>query len=184
MPATPALLLVDLQRCMAEPRPVARNNPDAEAHLAALLAHWRARGWPLVHIRHISRDPASGFAPGQPGVVFQAAFEPLPHEQVLEKNVPDAFVSGALERWLRIRGLDRLVIAGVISENSLEATARSAGNLGFIAQVPEDACFTFAKADFRGRPRSAEEVHDMAMANLHGEYAEVLSTRAVLDRWA
>ncbi|TRX74247.1 cysteine hydrolase family protein [Pseudomonas mangiferae] len=184
MPATPALLLVDLQRCMAEPRPVPRNNPDAEAHLAALLAHWRAQGWPLVHIRHISRDPASGFAPGQPGAAFQAAFEPQLHEQVLEKNVPDAFASGALERWLRVRGLDRLVIAGVISENSLEATARSAGNLGFIAQVPEDACFTFAKRDFRGRPRSAEEVHDMAMANLHGEYAEVLSTRAVLDRWA
>ena len=43
-----------------------------------------------------------------------------------------------------------------------------------------DACYTFAKADWSGRPRSAEEVHDMAMANLAGEYAEVLESEALL----
>ncbi|MNG34003.1 Isochorismatase family protein [compost metagenome] len=66
------------------------------------------------------------------------------------------------------------------SENSVEATARSAGNLGFATTVVEDACYTFAKPDFAGRPRSAEDVHDMAMANLHGEYAEVVRAEALL----
>ena len=75
-----------------------------------------------------------------------------------------------------------LLICGVASENSVEATARSAGNLDFTTWVAEDACYTFAKTDFAGRPRSAEEVHAMAMANLHGEYATVTSTAAMLER--
>jgi nicotinamidase-related amidase len=177
-----ALLIVDQQqgiRGLDKPR----NNPDAERHMAALLARWRAAGWPLVHIRHISREAHSVFAPGQPGALFQPEFMPGEREQVLEKNVPDAFINSGLEHWLRVRGLDAVVIVGVASENSVEATARSAGNLGFSTTVVADACYTFAKTDFAGRQRSAEEVHDMAMANLQGEYARVLSTDELLANW-
>lgn len=180
----PALIVIDMQQGMREPKLGPRNNPEAETRIAALLAHWRAAGWPLVHVRHISREPDSVFAPGQSGALFQTALAPLPGEQVLEKNVPDAFTHSGLERWLRVRGIQRLVLVGVASENSVEASARSAGNLGFAAWVAYDACFTFAKADFAGRPRSAEEVHDMAMANLHGEYATVLHSDELLARLA
>ncbi|AYF88522.1 cysteine hydrolase [Pseudomonas sp. DY-1] len=174
-----ALLIIDQQqgiRSLDKPR----NNPDAEVRIAALLARWRDAGWPLVHIRHISRESASVFAPGQSGALFQPEFMPREREQVLEKNVPDAFINSGLEHWLRVRGIDGLVIVGVASENSVEATARSAGNLGFATTVVADACYTFAKTDFAGRPRSADEVHDMAMANLQGEYARVLYTDELL----
>ena len=112
--------------------------------------------------------------------MFQPEFEPLANEAVFEKNVPDAFSQSALERWLRVRDIARLVIVGVASENSVESTARTAGNLGFHTVVLNDACFTFAKADFDGRPRSAAEVHAMAMANLQGEYAQVLNSAELL----
>ncbi|MDH4608233.1 cysteine hydrolase family protein [Pseudomonas sp. BN102] len=174
-----ALLIIDQQQGIRRlDRP--RNNPDAETRIAALLAHWRRAGWPLVHIRHISREADSVFAPGQPGALFQPELAPREREQVLEKNVPDAFANSGLERWLRVRGIEAVVVVGVASENSVEATARSAGNLGFATTVVTDACYTFAKPDFAGRPRSAEEVHDMAMANLHGEYAEVVRAEALL----
>lgn len=176
----PALLIIDLQQAMREPRLGQRNNPDAEKRITTLLDHWRTQGWPLVHIRHISRSATSVFAPGQAGVLFQPEFGPRATEQVFEKNVPDAFIQSSLERWLRVRGIERLVIVGVASENSVESTARTAGNLGFHTVVLNDACFTFAKADFDGRPRSAEEVHAMAMANLQGEYATVLNSTELL----
>jgi nicotinamidase-related amidase len=69
-----------------------------------------------------------------------------------------------------------LVIAGVIRNNSVEATVRMAGNLGFETYLVEDACFTFARPDWNGRVRSAEEVHAMSLANLHGEYCSVITT--------
>lgn len=100
----PALILIDMQQCMASLDAGDRNNPGAEANIAALLAAWRARAAPVVHVRHISRHPTSGFAPGQPGAAFQPAFLPLAGEHVVEKNVPDAFVASGLERWLRYVG--------------------------------------------------------------------------------
>ncbi|MEX6504127.1 cysteine hydrolase family protein [Pseudomonas zhanjiangensis] len=175
----PALLLIDLQQGIRDlDRP--RNNPQAEQRIGQLLAYWRAHEWPRVHIRHVSRQADSVFAPGQPGALFQEALAPMAEEPVFDKNVTDAFCHSGLERWLHVRGIRRLVIVGVASENSVEATARSASCLGFAVQVVADACYTFAKSDYCGRPRSAEEVHDMAMANLRDEYAEVLATSALL----
>jgi nicotinamidase-related amidase len=95
---------------------------------------------------------------------------------VVEKNVPDAFINSGLERWLRVRDIEAVVILGVSTNNSVEATARTAGNLGFVTYVAADATFAFAKVDYNGVTRSAEDVHAMALANLHGEYATVLNS--------
>ncbi|OLU26241.1 cysteine hydrolase [Pseudomonas sp. PA15(2017)] len=178
--ALPTLIIIDMQRGMLEPAAGARNNSDAPARIAELLQAWRLAGAPVVHVRHISRSPGSPFAPGQPGAEFQPALQPLPQEHVVEKNVPDAFINSALERWLRVRGLDSLVIVGVSTNNSVEATARTAGNLGFTTHVIADGCFTFAKTDYHGVLRSAEDVHAMALANLQDEYAQVIESQAAL----
>ncbi|WP_339486586.1 cysteine hydrolase family protein [Pseudomonas sp. EL_65y_Pfl2_R95] len=178
-----ALLTIDMQQGIARVS-APRNNPGAEQKIAALHQHWRAMGWPLVHIRHISRQAESVFAPGQSGALFQPAFEPQAGEYVLEKNVTDAFCHSALERWLHVRGIEQLVIVGVASENSVEATARSASNLGFKTLVIHDACYTFDKTDFAGQSRRADDVHNMAMANLRDEYAEVIGCSELVKRFA
>jgi nicotinamidase-related amidase len=99
----------------------------------------------------------------------------------VEKNVPDAFINTGLERWLRVRGISHLVIVGVSTNNSVEASARTAGNLGFVTRVVADACFAFSKVDYAGTPRSADEVHAMALSNLDGEYAIIVNTRELLE---
>lgn len=94
---------------------------------------------------------------------FQPALAPRDDEAVFEKNVPDAFINSGLQRWLHVRDIRQVALVGVATENSVEASARSAGNLGFQTWVVADACFTFAKPDFHGTPRSADEVHAMAL---------------------
>jgi nicotinamidase-related amidase len=180
----PALIIIDMQKGMADPAAGRRNNPDAEHNIALLLAAWREAGATVVHVRHISRTPGSLFWPGQPGVQFQEQLAPAADAYVLEKNVPDCFINTGLERWLRVRGIAHLVMVGVSTNNSVEASARTAGNLGFATQVVADATFAFAKADYAGTPRSADEVHLMALANLDGEYASIVDTAALLAAWA
>lgn len=175
-----ALVIIDMQRGMSEPTAGKRNNPDAEDNIQRLLSKWRNADWPVVHVRHISRTPGSPFWPGQPGAEFQTALAPLPNEHVVEKNVPDAFILSGLERWLHVRGIKRLVIVGVSTSNSAEATARTAGNLGFDTHVVADATFTFAKQDYAGTYRTADAVHAMSLANLEGEYAAIVSTDETL----
>lgn len=174
------LLIIDMQVGMSWPEPALRNNHEAEAVIASLLEVWRHNKAPVVHVRHMSRTPGSPFWPGQPGAEFQPALAPLPHEHVVEKNVPDAFINSGLERWLHARGETSVVVVGVSTNNSVESTARSAGNLGFQAFVVSDGCYAYAQTDFNGVARSAEDVHAMALSNLHGEYATVLSSEEVL----
>lgn len=176
--------MIDLQLAIDAPYHAAegpRNNPDAETTVAALLAAWRKTGRPVFHVRHDSVLPDSAYRPGQPGNDFKPAVAPLAGEIVVPKRTNSAFIGTGLENRLRQAGIDTLVIAGVVTNNSVEATVRMAGNLGFRTLLAEDACFAFARRDWRGVLRSAEEVHAMSLANLDGEYCTVVEASDLLD---
>ncbi len=178
-----ALLIIDMQQGMNQPTLGRRNNPDAEMQMKRLLTAWRHAGQPIVHIRHISRTPGSVFWPGQQGCEFQPGLSPLPHEHVVEKNVPDAFTASGLERWLHAHAIKQLVIVGVITNNSVEATARSGGNLGFDVTVIADACYTFDQTDLSGRLWPAEDVHALSLSNLAMDYAKVALAGEILGHF-
>lgn len=175
-----ALFIIDVQKAIDHPSWGRRNNPQAEANIAALLASWRADRRPIYHIRHDSVEPQSHYRPGQSGHDFKPEAQPLPGETVIGKRTKSAFIGTDLDAQLRGAGHTSLVIAGVITNNSVEATARMAGNLGFDTYVVEDATFTFGRDDWNGTPRTAEEVHAMSLANLHGEYCTVVRTATLL----
>jgi nicotinamidase-related amidase len=175
-----ALIIIDMQQGMNNAKLPPRNNPEAEHNMAALRDAWRLSGHPVINVRHISRSQGSVFFPGQTGAEFQERFQPLPEEHVVEKNVPDAFINTGLERWLHVRDIRNVVIVGVSTNNSIESSARTAGNLGFSTVVISDATFAFEQRDFSGYLRSAQDVHLMSLANLDGEYATVRSTAEML----
>jgi len=178
--ANAALIIIDQQKGILQPRLGRRNNPQAEERIVDLLGFWRRSGRPVIHVQHLSREPDSVFWPEQEGVEFQQRFLPQDAEWLIQKQVPDAFCASGLEARLREAGVGQLIIVGVATNNSVESTARSAGNLGFDTWVAEDACFTFDKADYFGTLRTAEEVHGMSLGNLQGEYATVVSAAQVL----
>jgi nicotinamidase-related amidase len=178
-----ALLVVDVQKAIDAAYHAAegpRNNPDAEKNIGRLLAAWRRDDRPVIHIRHDSTFPASAYRPGQEGNHFKDEVAPAADETVIPKRTNSAFIGTGLEHHLRAHGLETLVITGVSTNNSVESTVRMAGNLGFRTYLVADACFTFARRDFHGRLRTADEVHSMSLANLHEEYCTVLDTETVL----
>ena len=179
----PALLIIDVQKAIDDSRwGRDRNNPGAEATISALLSFWRSREWPLFHVRHASLEPDSTYRPDGPGFTFKDEVLPLDGEPIVEKSTNSAFIGTSLERDLRNRGIDAVVITGVITNNSVEATARMAGNLGFRTFVVSDATATFGRNDYDGHWRTAPEVHAMSLANLDGEYATVLTAAEVMRR--
>jgi nicotinamidase-related amidase len=178
-----ALVVIDLQRAIDDPRWATvgpRNNPQAETNIALLLRAWRGARRPLFHVRHDSAEPESSYRPGGPGHPFKPEAEPLPGEAVIGKSVHSAFVGTDLDQRLRACAASPVVVCGVITNNSVEATVRNGANLGHRILLAEDACFTYAKRDFDGRLRSAQEVHAMSLANLEGEYCKVVRTADLL----
>ena len=58
---------------------------------------------------------------------------------------------------------------------------RIAHRTGCDTYLVGDATATFDRVGPDGRRHGAEEVHDLALATLHGEFATVLGTEAVLN---
>jgi nicotinamidase-related amidase len=180
LPLNAALIVIDVQKAIDHPSWGERNNPEAERNVASLLQAWRSTHRPVYHIRHDSTEPASHYRPGQPGNDFKPEAQPAADEIVIVKRTNSAFIGTDLEPRLRQANHTPLIVTGVITNNSVEATVRMAGNLGFETVLVEDATFTFGRKDWNGTWRTADEVHAMSLANLDGEYCSVIKTSEIL----
>jgi nicotinamidase-related amidase len=174
LPLNAALVVIDMQKAIDHGSWGERNNPDAERKVAALLQAWRSSGRPIYHVRHDSAEAESHYRPGQIGNEFKPECAPLPGECVIVKRTNSAFIGTDLESRLRASATRVVAVCGVITNNSVEATVRMAGNLGFETFLAEDACFTFGRKDWSGQHRTAAEVHAMSLGNLDGEYCSVI----------
>jgi hypothetical protein len=106
-----ALIVIDVQRGLDDPSWGPRDNPECEANIGKLLAAWRAREWPVVFVRHDSRQPGSPLAPDQPGNAFKPIVTGQP-DLLVVKSVNSAFYGEpSLESWLRTHGLKRILFS-------------------------------------------------------------------------
>ncbi len=182
----PALILIDIETAFHDLEFWgARNNPDAEDKAGALLAHWREMRAPIVHVRHVSQNPDSPLAAGKSGTDFMAQVAPLPGETIFEKSANSAFIGTSLETHLRDLGVTDVVTCGLTTPHCVSTTSRMAANLGFNTVLAHDACAAFtscAQTDWNPglAPMSAEDIHNSAIAHVHGEFLTARSTNAIL----
>lgn len=179
-PPDAVLIVIDVQQAFNDPSWGRRNQPQAEANIARLLAGWRQAQRPIIHVRHRSARPDSLFHPDQPGFQAKPEAQALPGEAVIDKQVHSAFIGTDLERRLRERGASTLVIAGITTDHCVSTSTRMAGDFGFDTYLVADATATFERTGPDGRHHSAEHMHDGALASLHGEFATVIGSAAVL----
>lgn len=179
--STPALLVIDVQNAIDDPKWGRRGQPEMEERIVELLEAWRSRRLPIVHIRHDSTDLASPYRPGTRGNDFKPEVAPNPGEPVVDKRTNSAFIGTDLMDVLDELQVNELVVAGVLLENSVEATARMAGNLGFNVIIPEDAVASIDRTDRRGRHWPAEEVHALTLAILENEYARISNAKSIIE---
>jgi nicotinamidase-related amidase len=180
--ARTALLPIDVQLAFDDPRWGRRNNPAMEANGLRLLAAWRQRGWPVIHVRHDSVTPGSTLHPSAPGNGFKPGYGPVGDEPVVAKSVNAAFIGTDLELRLRRLDVDSVVLFGITTDMCVSTSTRVASNLGFASLVVGDATATFDLRDTRGQVIAAEEVARIHLATLHAEFAEVVDTDALLAR--
>ena len=175
------LLIIDVQKGFDESIWGRRNNPHMEQRIVELLDVWRASKRPVIHAKHMSLDRSSPLRPGQSGNDFKAAVAPMPGETVIEKSVNSCFIGTSLEAHLRRQRQDNVVIAGLTTNHCVSTTTRMAANLGFTAWVVSDATSTFDRVGPDGICYAAEDIHAIALCDLHGEFATVVDSRMVID---
>lgn len=173
-----ALLVVDVQQGFDDPVWGPRNNPACEENVATLIETWRAKGQPIVYVRHDSAEPESPFTPGQRGNEFREILSGEP-DLLVVKSVNSAFHGDPdLAAWLRAEGIERVAVCGVQTNMCCETTARVAANLDFDMTFVLDATHTFdLPAHEGGGTISADELSRVTASNLDPEFGRVVGTR-------
>ncbi len=182
LPTNATLLVIDVQQGFLDPSWGPRNNRQAEANIARLIAAWRHDGRSVRHVHHSSRSSAGTFVEGTPG------FRPKPEatvaagEPVHVKKVNSSFIGTTLEQELRDAGVDTLVVVGLTTNHCVSTTVRMAGNLGFTVYLVADATATFDRLGLDGKMRPAAEVHAAALSDLSEEFATIVNTAEMLEK--
>ena len=178
-----ALIVIDVQGEMLAMRDAgyAWANPKAQTTIAAVLAAFRAKGLPVVHVHHHELEPGAAMAPGSPGAAALPCALPTEDEPVFIKTGSSAFIGTGLEAHLRAENLTDLVIIGGEANMCVESSTRMATNLGFSAVVVEDALINFQRSLRDGTVMPAETVLAMTLANLNGGFARILTCDEVVQ---
>ncbi len=176
-----ALIVVDVQQGFEDPSWGRRDEAEAEANVAALLAGWRERGHPIVIVRHDSTQQGSPLAPGQAGNDLHPLIDTMP-DLFVTKTVNSAFYrEPGLHGWLQRESIEAVAICGITTNHCCEPTARMAGNLGYDVQFVLGATAAFDRADLDGEVIDAELIKRVTAANLQGEFADVVTTVQALE---
>lgn len=155
---------------IASGRPYA--NAGAEDRIAVLLALFRARGLPVLHVHH--DEPGTPFGRGLPSGEVMACAAPLPGEPVLCKQRSSAFAGTGLEARLRQAAIDRLVIVGAVAAFCVTSTTRAASDLGFKVILPGDALMAFDIAALDGGRIDPETVLRVTLSLLGADFARLV----------
>ena len=170
-----ALLLIDVQKGFQKEGWGQRNHPQAEEKMILVWDHFRQTQQEVIHVRHRSQLPQGSFYK-ESGRQFMEGFEPLSGETVFEKTVNSAFIGTQLEDYLRNQKISNLVIAGLTLPHCVSTTVRMAANLGFEVILLSDGTATFALPDLSGKLIEPELLHQIHLATLQDEFAEIMST--------
>ena len=180
-----ALVVIDAQQEYFAPagKVVLPGGPAAVGRIADALAWARAQGLPVVHVVHESRKPGAAiFAPGSPALEVHPAARPVPGEPVVRKHLPGSFTGTKLEELLRAQAVERVILAGFMTQMCVDTTAREAAHRGFQVTVLSDATAAMAVKGPDGETIPAKQVHRTHLGSLSGFLADVRPLAAVIEK--
>lgn len=178
---TTALVIIDMQMGMAARTAAGRPraNPQAEERVADLLALFRGRDLPVVHVFHDDPDPASPFRRGAPEGQPMPCALPAPGEAVFWKSTSSAFAGTGLDAQLRRAGIGRLVLVGAVAAFCVTSTCRAASDLGFEVILPGDALIGFDIPAHDGGRIDAQTVLRVTLSLLGADFARLVTADQV-----
>jgi nicotinamidase-related amidase len=165
-----ALVLIDIQAFYFDTTKAPLvGREEASLQAGRILDYFRETGQVVVHIKHNG------------GGEIHENVKPLPGETVFIKEHVSCFRETPLLEHLKAEGVERLVIAGMMTHMCVEAATRSADDLGFKTILIHDACAT-RDLKFEDEIIASKDVHLSTLSTLKA-YAKILSTEEFLSEY-
>lgn len=183
--SNPALVIVDLSRAFTDPQTdLGLDCGETIEGANVLVRAFRAAGLPIYFSTIAYNDPESEagiwqrkirglhvLSQGSPWVEQDPRLAREPGDTIIVKGQASCFFGTSFERYLRERGVDTLVVAGVSTSGCVRATAVDGAQLGFRVIVAEDAV---------GDRQVA--AHRQSLIDIDLKYGDVMRSADILDR--
>jgi nicotinamidase-related amidase len=168
-----ALLVIDVQESF-------RHAPYfEESELAdylekqqALIDGAKATGIPVVQIFHVDGDRAFSKDSGYIRALEGLRITP---DVTFHKNRHSAFAGTGLEIWLTQKGINRLIVSGIRTEQCCETTTRHASDLGYSVEYVTEATLTFPMTHASGTVFSPDDIRKRTELVLAGRFARIVT---------
>jgi nicotinamidase-related amidase len=151
------LLVIDVQQALVDELAMERR-AALLGTLQGLLGRARARGVPVVYVRHDGSPDE--LIRGTPGWQIASEIAPSEGEPVVDKRFSDSFRETPLAGVLAQYGADHVIAAGMQTDFCVAATVREAAQRGYAVTLVDDGHATYASAG-----RSEEEIR----AEMHAD---------------
>lgn len=165
-PARCALIVQDMQNDVvmeggafaSSGSPAHCREQNAIANAARLAERCRAIGIPVIHVWFVRRPDARDMTLNAPlfegandaGALIEGTWgaapvpglEPQPGDHIVRKSRMSAWEGTSLETILKAEGRDIIIETGAWTNMSIEHTARTGADKGYVMVIPENACST------------------------------------------
>lgn len=174
-----ALLVVDVQESFRHR--AYWNAADAQPfldRLQTLIDGCAARGIPIVQILHVDDEGDFSLASGWVKPLEELRLNP---DVVFQKRFHSALASTPLAAWLTERGIRKVIVSGIRTEQCCETTTRHASDSGFQVDYVTEATLTFPMTHAgSGRTYSAQEIKEKTELVLDGRFARIVTVDQLL----
>lgn len=172
--AKAALILIDYQNEYRHGQ-LALPDEAAASDKARQLRAWADQaGIAVIHVLHRAPPTAPIFAAESTGFQPIDGLVPANGETVIHKHLPSAFTGTALADFLQDKAIETLIVAGYMTHNCVDSTAREAFHRGCRVAIVADASATRDLPGPDGQTIPAATLHAAVLAGLGDRIAEIV----------
>lgn len=176
--AATALLVIDVQESFRH-RPYWSDAgvPFFLECLRGLIQGAQSRNLPVIQIFHVED---SGPFSLQSGYVVPLQELPFTPDAVFHKRSHSALIGSGVDVWLTKRGIRRLIVSGIRTEQCCETTTRHASDLGYEVDYVTEATLTFPMVDRHERNWTPQEIKSRTELVLDTRFARIATVEEAL----
>ncbi len=134
-PGKTALLVIDVQRALfTRPNPIYKANQLIET-INILVDRSHLFGVKVIYVQHANQ---SFLKEGTEGWQFHPGISPGEVDSLIQKKQGNAFTDTLLQSELEVRGIQNLLITGLVTQGCIRATCLGGLELGYRVFLVED----------------------------------------------
>ena len=175
-----ALLVVDAQESFRQrPYWTDADFPVFRDRLQTLINGCAERDVPIVQVFHVEDEGVFSLASGHVRTLDTIAITP---DLIVHKRMHSALAGTAIPGWLIERGIRRVIVTGIRTEQCCETTTRHASDSGWAVDYVTEATLTFPMVHPRtGRRFSSEEIRERTELVLADRFARIVTAEQALN---